>query len=73
MKRKISLLMLVLLVMAWYVTYNSWIGNGIKAQEAIKNAEFLEEKELYLDAIEEYNTAISYRGKTEKNIDCHCR
>ncbi|MBD5450232.1 MAG: hypothetical protein HDR28_08800 [Lachnospiraceae bacterium] len=57
MKKNLSLLMAVLLGLAWYVTISSWVGNDSKYQDYIAEAERLEEKELYLDAIDAYESA----------------
>lgn len=46
-----------LLVLAWYITLNSWFGNGEKYQKYIEEAKRLEEKGLYLDAISIYEKA----------------
>lgn len=57
MKKNLILFMGVLLALAWYVTASSWLGNGKKYQGYIQEAKRLEEKGLYLDAIEEYKLA----------------
>lgn len=54
MKKNLLLIMGTLLVLGWYVTISSWTGNDDKIQGHILEAQRLEEKGLYLDAIEEY-------------------
>lgn len=64
MKKSMILIMAVLLVLCWYTTVGSWMSNGKNYQEAMDNAAFLEEQELYLDAIEEYQNAMQYQQDT---------
>ncbi|MCM1121382.1 MAG: WG repeat-containing protein [Eubacterium sp.] len=64
MKKKISLLMLVLLVLAWYVTLSSWLGNDEKYNNMVAEAQRLEAKGMYLAAIEQYEEAKEIKGNT---------
>lgn len=57
MKKNLSIIMAVLLGLAWYVTISTWMGNEGKYQGHIEEAKRLEEKGLYLDAIKEYELA----------------
>lgn len=66
MRGKISILFLVLLVLAGYSTYQSYIGNSLEAKQCIAEAKSYEEKTLYLDAINSYEKAISLSKKSEQ-------
>lgn len=57
MKKTLSILMIFLLVIAWYTTLDAWLGNDNRYQEYIEEAERLEEKGLYLDAVSVYGQA----------------
>lgn len=57
MKKNLSIIMGVLLVLAWYVTISTWVGTEGKYQGYIEEAKRLEEKGLYLDALSQYNLA----------------
>ena len=64
MKKSLTLGMAVLLVLAWYVTVSSWLGNGVKYENCLAEAKRLEEKELYLDAITQYEEAMKLKSAT---------
>ena len=64
MKKNLSAVMLVLLGLAWYVTLSSWLGNEEKYNGMIAEAQRLEEKGLYLDAIAQYEKAKGIKGGT---------
>lgn len=64
MKRNLSIIMGVLLVLAWYVTVSTWLGNEGKYQGYIEEAKRLEEKGLYLDALTEYELAREIQPDT---------
>lgn len=66
MKKNMILLMAVLLVLCWYTTVGSLMSSENKYQENVKNAESFEERELYLDAIGEYEAAMQYRKDTSE-------
>lgn len=57
MKKNLSLIMAVLLGLAWYVTISSWLGNEGKYQDYLEEAKRLEGKGLYIDAISVYEQA----------------
>lgn len=57
MKKYLSLMMGVLLGLAWYVTISSWLGNAGKYQDYLEEAKRLEGKGLYIDAISIYEEA----------------
>lgn len=63
MKKNLSIVMLVLLGLAWYVTLSSWLGNEAKYEEMIAEAQRMEEKGLYLDAIAKYEEAKGIKGE----------
>lgn len=64
MKKKMILLMAVLLAFCWYTMVGSYMGREKNYQEAMDRARSFEERELYLDAIEEYKNAMRYREDT---------
>lgn len=64
MKRNFSIIMIVLLGLAWYVTLSTWFGNEKKYNEMVAEAKRLEEKGLYLDAIAQYEEAKEVKGRT---------
>lgn len=64
MKKSLTLGMTVLLVLAWYVTVSSWLGNDAKYENCLAEAERLEGKELYLDAIAQYEEAMKLKTAT---------
>lgn len=64
MKKSLTLGMAVLLALAWYVTVSSWLGNGTKYKNCLAEATRLEEKELYLDAVAQYEEAMTLKAPT---------
>lgn len=62
MKKNLSIMMIVLLVLAWYVTLSAWLGNDEKYDRMIAEAQRLEGKGLYLDAIAQYEEAKAIKG-----------
>lgn len=64
MKKSLTLGMAVLLVLAWYVTISSWVGNNAKYEKYLEEAKRLEGKELYLDAIAQYEEAMALKSAT---------
>lgn len=66
MKKNMILLMVVLLALCWYTTVGSFMSSEKNYQEYVKNAEAFEERELYLDAIAEYEAAMQYRKDTSE-------
>lgn len=63
MKKNLSIVMVVLLGLAWYVTLSTWLGNERKYNDIIAEAQRLEEKGLYLDAITQYEEAKKIKGE----------
>lgn len=64
MKKNLSIVMIVLLGLAWYITLSTWLGNEKKYNNMIAEARRLEEKGLYLDAISQYEEAKEVKGDT---------
>ena len=62
MKKNLSIMMIVLLGLAWYVTLSAWLGNDEKYSKMIAEAQRLEGKGLYLDAIAQYEEAKTIKG-----------
>ncbi len=62
MKKNLSMVMVVLLGLAWYLTLSTWLGNETKYNNIIAEARRLEEKGLYLDAIAQYEEAKGIKG-----------
>ena len=65
MKKKVVILFIFLLGLAWYTTISSITGNPRKAEECLAKAEELEAKGIYVDAITEYENALEYRPGDE--------
>lgn len=66
MKKNMILLMAVLLGLCWYTTVGTWLEQDDNYRAAVENAESFEERELYLDAIEEYQNAMNYTKDRQK-------
>ena len=64
MKKNLSIVMMVLLGLAWYVTLSTWLGNEKKYNDILAEARRMEEKGLYLDAIAQYEEAKGVKGET---------
>lgn len=64
MKKNLSLMMAVLLGLAWYVTISSWLGNEGKYRNYLEEAKRLEGKGLYIDAVSVYEQAKALRPDT---------
>lgn len=64
MKKNLSLVMIILLGLAWYITLSTWLGNEKKYNSIIAEAQRLEEKGLYLDAITQYEEAKGVKGES---------
>ena len=63
MKKNLSIVMLVLLGIAWYITLSTWLGNEKKYNNLVAEAKRFEEKGLYLDAISQYEEAKRISGE----------
>ncbi|MDE6202862.1 MAG: hypothetical protein K2G19_05230, partial [Lachnospiraceae bacterium] len=64
MKKNLSAAMLALLALAWYITLSTWLGNEKKYNDIVAEAQRLEGKGLYLDAIAKYEEAKGVKGET---------
>ena len=60
MKKKLMLLFIALLALAWFSTITEILQKPGKIAECIAKAEELEKKEIYVDAITEYEQALIY-------------
>ena len=60
MKKYVILLLIVLLGLAWFSAASDMVNDPIKAKEHIEKAEELVEKEIYVDAVTEYESALEY-------------
>lgn len=63
MKKYLSIAMIFLLGLAWYITLSTWLGNEKKYNDILAEAHRLEEKGLYLDAIDQYEEAKGIKGE----------
>lgn len=67
MKVKISLLLVLLLALGWYQTLNLVAGTPIRIKGHMEQARKYEEKEIYEDALEEYQAAVDL-GETDGEV-----
>lgn len=63
MKKNLSIAMLILLGMAWYITLSTWLGNEKKYNNIVAEAQRFESKGLYLEAISQYEEAKRIKGE----------
>ncbi len=59
MKKEGTILVIVLLVLSWYVTMSTAIGTPKQYKEHLEKAKAYEKKEIYEDAISEYEAALA--------------
>ncbi len=59
MRKKISILLALLLALGWYQTVGSVFGKSAEVERHIAAAEEYERKEIYEDALEEYEAALA--------------
>lgn len=62
MKKQLVLCMLILLGLCWYTAAGTYFGAGGRYQDAMKKAEELEQKEIYIKAIDAYNEALTHKA-----------
>lgn len=62
MKKQLVIGMLVLLGLCWYTALSGYVGLGGKYQEAMDAAGRLEQKEIYIKAIDSYKEALSFKA-----------
>ena len=60
MKRIVIILFVALLGLSWFSAFSEAVDNPKKLREHLEKAAELEEKEIYVDAIEEYKSALEY-------------
>jgi len=60
MKKNIILLFAVLLGLSWYTALSDVVNRPKQAKEHMRKAAGLEEKEIYVDAVTEYEQALEY-------------
>lgn len=60
MKNKIIIIFIVLLGLSWFASISSMFSNPKEYQTHLEKAEDLENREIYIDAISEYEAALQY-------------
>ena len=60
MKKYIILMFAVLLGLSWYTAVSDTVNRPKRAREHMQKAAELEEKEIYVDAVTEYEQALAY-------------
>lgn len=65
MKRNVIVLFAALLGLAWAVSLSEAVNNPQEMKEHLEKAKELEEKGIYVDAIEEYESALEYDPENE--------
>lgn len=61
MKKKIIILLVLLLGISWFTSISTMLNNPKELKSHILEAEKLDAKGIYIDAIEEYKTVLSYK------------
>lgn len=65
MKRKVILAFVGLLAVSWLAAVNDMVSIPKKVKEHIEKAQIFEDKQIYVDAVEEYQSALEY---DEENV-----
>ena len=65
MKRKVILGFVGLLAVSWLAAVNDMVSIPKKVKEHIEKAQIFEDKQIYVDAVEEYQSALEY---DEENV-----
>ena len=79
MRRNLILIFCVLLGLSWYTAISEAVNNPKKVQEHLARAAELEAQGIYVDAVAEYEEALSYQPKrslwpeTVKNLSTSAR
>ena len=60
MKRNVILGLVGLLAVSWLAAVNDMVSIPKKIKEHIAKAEILEDKQIYVDAVDEYQGALEY-------------
>ena len=68
MKRNVIALFVALLGLAWVVSLSEAMNNPRRLKAHLEKAEELEAKEIYVDAISEYESALEYDPENEGSI-----
>ena len=66
MKKAITVLSVVLLCLGWYQTVDAVFGRLSKYDAHVKAAETYAEKEIYEDALTEYQAALELKPESAK-------
>ena len=66
MRKKVMILLIVLLGLAWYQTISAMVAVPVKYKEHIAAAETYAQKEIYEDALAEYEMALAIRPTEEE-------
>lgn len=69
MKKNISFMLIVLLALSWYVSIDTYFGAPGEYQSHLEKAEKYEKKEIYEDAISEYEIAQGLLKERDFGID----
>ena len=70
MKKYIILMFAVLLGLSWYTAVSDTVNRPKRAREHMQKAAELEEKEIYVDAVTEYEQVLEY---TPDNVSAHIK
>lgn len=66
MKRKVILGFVGLLAVSWLAAVNDMVSIPKKVKEHIEKAQIFEDKQIYVDAVEEYQSALEYDKENVK-------
>lgn len=69
MNKKIKLFFILLLALSWYTAISTYFGTPKEYQEHLKQAEKFEKKEIYEDAIAEYEAAQGLLQERSQELD----
>ncbi|MCI5699210.1 MAG: WG repeat-containing protein [Lachnospiraceae bacterium] len=69
MKKNLSLVFAILLALSWYISFDTYYGVPKEFEEHMEQAEAYEKKEIYEDAISEYEKAQACLQNRDIDID----
>lgn len=69
MKKNLTLMLVILLALSWYVSFDAYYGVPKKIEQYLKQAEEFEKKEIYEDAIGEYEKVQECLSDKDIDID----
>lgn len=69
MKKNITVIFVLLLALSWYTSISTYVQTPKEYQEHLDRAAELEKKEIYEDAIQEYESAQSLLQERSQDID----